>query len=521
MRRLKNTVGVHSYDPKTFLRIVGERSRLAPGGQPVLQARYLANYLTELGARTLLVESHYVDRHYVEEYSLYYSKCLSPPPAYCSRLLIFGIEVDEAQFDNWLTPTQLASEGPAPEDATPALGDHFLGYVVIRPLPEVPIGRTVLSQWEAKPGRKILSTVRYFAHPFGTRLEVKGLAFQQQDAGVAACATTAAWTALQRVCRNEGSRPPTPSEVTQAAVRFSISEGRAFPQTGGLTTGQLCEAVRSFGHSPLVLKCPQLGLEKPQPTEPEQVTYFHFMVRAYVRSGIPVILTVKNSRGEGHAVTIVGDGAEEAWERAPISKFDKTSLRVLNLSSTKLYVHDDRLGPYARSLLAWNGEHLQLRIDRRSVLGPGQSGGGETEERVIHAIVPLYPKLRLPAEGLLRAFAGLYGSLRSAFEGATAADLGMEVRFDRSGSYLADVAKEVSSPSRFAAFRKSVVLSRYVGVVRFLYQGTAVVDTIWDGTDTVRGARPGTGLLLAFVTLEEQFKRQTSSLAVSEGVPWC
>ena len=99
-----------------------------------------------------------------------------------------------------------------------SLRSSYLGYVVVRPQPSVPIGRTVLRPEGASPATmNAWVQSRYGAHVMGMSLKVEGLAFQQQDRAVGACATTAVWTALQQTCKRESDRPPTPSAITQGA----------------------------------------------------------------------------------------------------------------------------------------------------------------------------------------------------------------------------------------------------------------------------------------------------------------
>jgi hypothetical protein len=62
----------------------------------------------------------------------------------------------------------------------------YLGFVCVRPLDTVPIGRTVLRRLK---NREIWATGPYPVHLGNLLLEVDGLAFQQQDVAVGACAT--------------------------------------------------------------------------------------------------------------------------------------------------------------------------------------------------------------------------------------------------------------------------------------------------------------------------------------------
>ena len=58
--------------------------------------------------------------------------------------------------------------------------------------------------------------------------------------------------------------------------------------------------------------------------------------------------------------------------------------------------------------------------------------------------------------------------------------------FQRSGEYQASLFR-LASPERLAAFLRSVVLSRYVGIVRCHQGEIPMLDILWDTTDRLRG----------------------------------
>ena len=155
------------------------------------------------------------------------------------------------------------------DEKTQFLQRAYLGYCVVRPLPGSPIGRTVLVTFgpTTPTDTRSFDAVRdYDVHLAGFKLTIRGLAFQQQDQGVSACATTALWSSLNKVAQLEALAIPTPAEITQAASRYLLSEGRALPSEG-LNINQICEAIRGSGLQPLVSRsvsfdqdCAQLTL---------------------------------------------------------------------------------------------------------------------------------------------------------------------------------------------------------------------------------------------------------------------
>lgn len=427
----------------------------------------------------MLVESHYVDRQFTDEYAAYYSRCFQPIINHCSRIHIFASEITKDAFDALLS--RAAADNYS--DVAQELQRDYLGFVVVRPLSAAPIGRTVLQHFPETAGRRFRPTVDYGVHLAGLRLEVRGLAFQQQDRAVAACATTAVWTALQRVCRNEGVRAPTTSEITMEAVRHYVPDGRPFP-SDGLRWEQMSEALRAFQFPPDLLQVH---------TSPR---YFMAQIHVYLRSGVPVILGIETDE-IGHAVAVVGCcRAEEDVEAHSIPDADgEISLAMRNLEYRQIYVHDDRLGPYARAILEpMDGEgpfevnwgvsnreddrRLRLRIERPA---------DDTEEAWVKvALVPLYPKLRTSAEELIHASLQLV-SFMGFVAKAMGCQLGLEVFFDRAGTYQAQLYRTGDPTGRLAKLQQSLALSRYVGVSRWYVDEMPLADVIWDTTDRIRG----------------------------------
>src|SRR5205823_1832852 len=166
------------------------------------------------------------------------------------------------------------------------------------------------------------------------QLRVDGLAFQQQDLAVGACATAAVWTALSRVARHEGMRAPTPAEVSDAAAKHLVPLGRTLPAIAGLTMPQMCEAIRAVGFAPEAFNA------GPAPEA------FVVALHTYLLSGIPVVLGLRRGGGEGHAVTAAG--FQSGDQPSPVLQ---SSVQLRSALIKKLYIHDDRLGPYARAHL--------------------------------------------------------------------------------------------------------------------------------------------------------------------------
>lgn len=391
-RMSQNTITVHRFSREVLVDLIC-REAIARGEDVPEQVKYLARYAERLCARTVVLEEHYVDRHYIDEYAFYYSRMLTPPPNTVRRVHFFARAFNEDEFAAMLAKSLASAEARKAVEASltaPAEGSTiggYLGFSSIRPISSVPIGRTVLSRLPDSDGarRHIWATNEHFVHLASLRLRVEGLAFQQQDAAVGACATAALWSALVRAARQDGMRAPTPAEISDAALRSPRTLGWSFlPANTGLTVQQLCDATRAFGFTPEVISAF---------TRPE---VFVATLHTYLLSGIPMVLALRGG-GIGHAVTAAG--FQMGTTEHPVLQ-GSVPLRSSRL--TKLYVHDDRLGPYARALIEpFSRRNEDGGLDFEGLSFEIEFDGSGAERWIIDtAIAPVYPKLRLPVASL-------------------------------------------------------------------------------------------------------------------------
>jgi hypothetical protein len=193
---------------------------------PFRQIEFVERYVRygNDGCRSILIEATYVDRDYMEDYGLFYSRSFRSHQNTCQRVHFFRADVDETR----LRFTELIDLGREGEEksfrqACAAFSDEiYLGFLVVKPLEGCPVGRTVLRcPHHAVAGyiRRFESTRRYQAHVLGVELSVTGLAFQQQDMGVSACATTALWSSLQKARDLEQVAAATPGQITTFATQ--------------------------------------------------------------------------------------------------------------------------------------------------------------------------------------------------------------------------------------------------------------------------------------------------------------
>ncbi len=339
--------------------LVGERSNPA--------ADALIAHVFELGARYAVLEHPYTDVDYSADYQTFYAVAFKDYPRQTQRLHLFSQDVTDVL------------EGPF-EAQTEGLEQRgYLGFVVIRPISQGPIGRTVLNYPVPDDGLIVrrAARARNRVHLAGAELHVEGAPFIQQEAKVGACAQAAIWMAALPVHLRHRSPRFTIAEITRLAVTPTDAVlSRALPAgSKGLNPAHMIRALRGMGHQPLFDVFKAEGVSVP-------TGYAASMVLRYLDSSLPVILAMDHV---GHAVTAVG------YVETPGGAL--ASGETLDVFTRALLVHDDQRGPYRLlPLRADDIDHLP-----RSRLMMHDDEPLTVETAVSHMFVPLPPRVFLPA----------------------------------------------------------------------------------------------------------------------------
>jgi len=283
------------------------------------QINYAFHYLQALNAQSVLLESEYIDKDFLEDCERYYLRRFGANGHKCARLHFFSEQVTHQRIE------ELLNNGD--ETKLAELQACYLGFMVVKPLPRTFIGKSCFKQYKGfnVDDTKRLLARRYEVNLFGISLSVDSIAFQEQDKVVSACATTAIWSALNALSWIPVRAIPSCSEITSNAINFIHGSSNSFPSRE-LSNKQILRALDVAG---LRYHAEQLN----RVSQSELID----TVKCHVDSSLPLILGVKvfglkNGawlEKAGHAVTILGykTGIEESG----------------------LYIHDDRFGPYARA----------------------------------------------------------------------------------------------------------------------------------------------------------------------------
>jgi hypothetical protein len=424
----------------------------------------------------------------MEDHSVFYSRSLHPYPNSCRRIHFFSgplVEI-KAELKKLFEFGLRSSEESYRARCRTFSERSYLGFSVIKPLNGTPVGRTVLRCQVATSPTAISSfecTRDYVAHLLGVELSIRGLAFQQQDIGVGACATVALWASLQKFRDSEDIGLASPARITQLAGKSVLPFGRPMPSPG-LSLGQMCQALEALGVSADVY-------------HPAKFSTAKRALSIAIASGFaPLLLLHRIDDAVGHAVTVAG--MQRTLHEQPIAM----GVVEQAASLTDLYIHDDRRGPYLTASLlqgqasAANWKETRLRMPSHN----GVAGEVIDEEEwiVSHILIPLHRKIRLSIVDLGELSARIASSVFH-WRSALLAD-GQLVEHDlerltftygasiqRSYRYLkAAFADNAHSFELLERLATNVSLPRYVGLLRFEGAFMGRLDLLVDTTNTMQ-----------------------------------
>jgi hypothetical protein len=331
---------------------------------------YLFRYLTDLGAKSIVVEDGYTDGDYLEDFASYYVRCFEQYERRCKRLHFSATEITLEQFERLILSTSI--------DERKAFAASYLGFVVARPLPNAIVGRTMLRTYESAGGRRNYLAVRdYPAQLFGLDLSVQTLPFQEQDSVLAACATVALWSAFHKTAHLFGTSAPRPALITRSANNVA-NQFRPIP-SHGLSIQQMCHAIR------------EVGLESELVTAGPNVPFVSLLY-GHLHSGLPVVLVVDIEGRGRHAVTLTGYSLRNERVLGQEVASGAHAIPMIGLRIDEFYAHDDQIGPFARMTVK------PPSIDS-PVLFEGSWKDSDTGKTLtmtpVVAIVPVYNKIRV------------------------------------------------------------------------------------------------------------------------------
>lgn len=453
------------------------------------QLIYLLRYAAhdQIGASTLVIEYEYIDRHYMEDYAEYYSRCFPRRSRKCLRLHFFSTEFGHAEFRDVLVRKECASEN---SDAARTrltwkkLQDSYKGFCTIRPLPESYLGRVNLSVFPeingSLPDRKVITKPCKISL-FGRPLVVNAIGLREQDEAVSACATSAVWALLSGYGFLSPQQMPSLSRITKIAGIEGPGSRRIFPNTG-LNSVQMSKCLQHFGLEPDFF---DIRPDRANENEtPRGVAALCKIADAYLPADIPFLVggrLYKNRSTDDspdleyvgdHIVCVLGFFKSDTERK---DAFPSASDRLDDSSFiSEIYVHDDRYGQYLRLETKnaffdphGNGpEVIPLNIDRPKGLGISENADEFFEPTSI--VLGLYHKIRLDFSAIhevLDMFVGFLTERRESLKDDQARLIKMLINAVRSSRWSIQLRKSVEFKEDLTSNEKKSMLSSFGSTV--------------------------------------------------------
>lgn len=421
---------------------------------------YLKNYLgsPEINANTIVVEDDYISKDFFIDYASYYARCFERYPKFCKRVHFFKSSFTTEEFQVVI----LSKESDHKE-----FWDEYIGFIVVKPIPVTVIGYSVLKTYSNNQefdNRNFWGVRDYKVHFYGNEIEFPSLAFQEQDSVVAACATTAIWSMLNKASADYYTLLKSPSQITNDADNVSPDGSRLFPNKG-LNILQICQAILNSG---LVSEVKQQNFSLVDETGQEITKvvsniYLKKILNAYSPIGIPIIVVINVPHNDSyslHAITVSG------YKQSGPGKVDpKLEISWLAENIEKIYAHDDQWGPFARIEFKNDAELLTPW----TVFHPQNLATYTT-----NIVVPVFPKIRISYEDIEAIVLGLDTILTLFFDNKNVSDLVWDIKIDFSENHKSFIKQSsLEDEDKLTIITKSRpkylwIASCYIGKFRIL-----------------------------------------------------
>lgn len=412
--------------------------------------KYFLEYLGDVGdslnARTIVIENNYISKSYLIDYSNFYSTCFGDYERICKRVHFFATAFSAKRFE-------AAIVSPSEKNA---IWNSYLGYVVIKPLPLLTIGATLLRTYNKTDSHKrhFPATKTYSVNLFGKTLSLNSLAFQEQDSVVGACASSALWSAFHKTSELFQTPLPSPSDITKSAKNSFITSGRIYPNAG-LDHYQIGNAIESVG---LVSE-----LRNNKKFLDSGTDFIKSFIYAYNCLGLPILMGIQFPDG-GHLITITGYKEEEV---VSFSRTNDISLKASKIE--RFYAHDDQIGPFSR-----------LNFDETGKIVTSWKDGSKSKSaQFVSLFIPLHNKIRLTFENVYSKTILIDFYFKQQFPT-------IAIYWDIHLSFSNEYKCKVSKSSEYKAGHKHLLLTeplpKYIWLAKGLAKNQCVIEFLFDAT---------------------------------------
>ena len=296
---------------------VEEDIERTPGLSDNVSFSTLWRLLKGFGELTLVVEPYYVDRSYRDIYYTYYAAKHFSYDRYCKRLFIFKGLLTSANGCYF------------PDISVDTLRECCMGCIVIRPLKDGKIGRTLLNPkyfcGNGTSGKAYIRYAEYDATVAGKRFSLKAFPYSMQDGEMTSCAETTISNLLEYFSKRYVEyHCLLPSEINRIAENYGYD--RKLP-TKGLDYRTMSKILMKAGLKPQLYKADLIMKSDPGKLR----RLFHY----YIESGIPVAAGVQvNRMAVRHSIIGIGHG------KIDISRMKKKEYSVSGSADDEIWFYD-------------------------------------------------------------------------------------------------------------------------------------------------------------------------------------
>lgn len=278
-------------------------------------------------AITIGIENNYIDRVYRDSYYMHFSQKHQEVSRYCKRLIFFkGI-----QSDNILN---LCKE---------ELQDNIIGSMVIRPLKNKSIGRTLINPQYFYRNKKeaYIRITNYKINYLGIELQIEAFPYFTQDSATTTCAEVSLLNVLDYYSNHYSDyKFLTPSDINKI-VKINNFD-RTLPTTG-LSYETISKILCESGFSP------KFYFKNKNIKENNVIKFISY----YIESGIPVCIGLNPINKEtnnkiltiGHSVICIGHGSCDFDLKH--TKYEIDNVISTTYTYTSFIIQDDNNIPYA------------------------------------------------------------------------------------------------------------------------------------------------------------------------------
>lgn len=248
--------------------------------------KILFSLLKRVNVFTAAIEEKYVDRTYRDSYYMHFSCKHGQYSRFCKRLFIFQGDVFEGENGK-----------PFFDLDAGELQKKFVGTIVIRPLREGKVGRSLINPYFLLGEEDVyLRYAKYSATIYGMRFQINAFPFSMQDGETTTCAEITILNLMDYFSRKYSEyKSILPSEIVEIVGKNSFE--RTLPSRG-LMYSTITKVFFEAGFDPRLYR-------KNVFTDMSQ---FKRVMHYYIESGIPVAIGVKIDGKARHSIACIGHG---------------------------------------------------------------------------------------------------------------------------------------------------------------------------------------------------------------------